>query len=156
VVNSHFHFDHCGCNDAFPRAAFLVQRAEFAIARAERNRYNAKDWDHALEYREMDGEHDVFGDGSVVLLPTPGHTPGHQSLWIRPGAGTQFVLAADACYTLQHLEETILPSNAHDPAQMRQSMESLRAMRDRKGVTLLYGHDLEQWRALPRAPRALT
>ena len=68
--------------------------------------------------RAVDGEHDVFGDGSVVLLPTPGHTAGHQSLWIRPKTGTQFVLTADACYTQKHLEKTILPTNAYDPAQM--------------------------------------
>lgn len=154
VVNSHFHFDHCGCNASFPRAQFLVQRAELAIARAESNRYNAKDWDHPLDYRELDGEHDVFGDGTVVVLPTPGHTAGHQSLWIRDG-GRQLVLASDACYTREHLEKTILPSNAYNAAQMTESLEILRKMRDRKGVELMYGHDGEQWNALPRAPRSL-
>ena len=93
VVNSHFHFDHCGCNASFPRATFLVQRAELALARAEPKRYDAKDWDLPLEYRAVDGEHDVFGDGSVVLLPTPGHTAGHQSLWIR--RGTRRAIRAD-------------------------------------------------------------
>ena len=155
VVNSHFHFDHCGCNASFPRAQFLVQRAELAIARAERNRYNAKDWDHPLDYREIDGDHDVFGDGTVVLLPTPGHTPGHQSLWIRAGGGKQFVLTADACYTREHLEKSILPSNTHDAAQMTHSLTVLRGLRERQGVELLYGHDAAQWDALPHAPRPL-
>lgn len=136
VVNSHFHFDHCGCNASFPRARFLVQRAELGLARAERNRYNAKDWDHPLEYRELDGEHDVFGDGSVVVLPTPGHTAGHQSLWIRD-SGRQFVLTADACYTREHMEKMILPSNAFDAGQMTDSLALLRRMRDRQGVELL-------------------
>ena len=150
VVNSHFHFDHCGCNASFPRATFLVQRAELALARAEPKRYDSKDWDLALEYRAVDGEHDVFGDGSVVLLPTPGHTAGHQSLWIRPATGAQFVLTADACYTREHLEKAILPTNAYDPAQMTESMNRLQSLRDRQGVTLLYGHDAEQWNTLPR------
>ena len=154
VANSHFHFDHCGCNASFPRAQFLVQRAELALARAERNRYNAKDWDHPLEYVEVDGEHDVFGDLSVVLLPTPGHTAGHQSLWIREGA-RQVVLTADACYTREHLDKTILPSNTFDPARMTESLAMLRGLRDRKGVELLFGHDAAQWSALPRAPEAL-
>jgi glyoxylase-like metal-dependent hydrolase (beta-lactamase superfamily II) len=155
VVNSHFHFDHCGCNASFPRAQFLVQRAELAMARAERTRYNAKDWDLPLDYREVDGEHDVFGDGSVVLLPTPGHTAGHQSLWIRAGGATQFLLAGDACYTREHLEKTILPTNTHDAAQMTDSMRKLRSLRDRQGVELLYGHDAEQWSAMPHAPQPL-
>ena len=152
VVNSHFHFDHCGCNASFTRATFLVQRAELLAARTERNRYNPKDWDHPLDYREIDGEHDVFGDGVLVLLPTPGHTPGHQSLWIRWDAGTQFVLTADACYTQEHLEKTILPGAVHDAAQMTQSLAMLRGLRDRQGVKLLYGHDAGQWDAMPHAP----
>lgn len=157
VVNSHLHFDHCGCNASFPRAEFLVQRAELALARAERTRYNPKDWDHALEYREIDGEHDIFGDGQLVLLPTPGHTAGHQSLWIRLDATTQFVLTADACYTQEHLEKTILPTPAsvYDAAQMTHSLAVLRGLRDRQGVKLLYGHDAGQWNALPHSPRPL-
>jgi glyoxylase-like metal-dependent hydrolase (beta-lactamase superfamily II) len=155
VVNSHFHFDHCGCNASFPRATFLVQRAELATARAEPKRYDAKDWDLPLDYRGCDGEYDVFGDGTVVLLPTPGHTAGHQSLWIRAGGATQFLLAADACYTREHLEKMILPTNAYDAAQMTESMNRLRSLRDRQGVVLLYGHDAEQWNALPRGQKSL-
>jgi len=155
VVNSHFHFDHCGCNASFPRAQFLVQRAELAAARAEPKRYRSKDWDVPLDYREIDGEHDVFGDGTVVLLPTPGHTPGHQSLWIRPGGGMQFLMTADACYTQEHLEKSILPSNASDAALMTQSMNRLRALRDRQGAVLLYGHDAAQWHALPHGQKSL-
>ncbi|MGH8672802.1 MAG: N-acyl homoserine lactonase family protein [Burkholderiales bacterium] len=155
VVNSHFHFDHCGCNMSFPRATFLVQRAELDVARAERNRYNPKDWDHPLDYQPIDGEHDVFGDGAVVLLPTPGHTPGHQSLWIRDGAGRQLVLTADASYTREHLDRTILPHAVHDAAEMTRSLGVLRELRDRRGVDLLYGHDPEQWNSIPHAPQAL-
>ena len=154
VVNSHFHFDHCGCNGSFPRAQFLVQRAELAAARAEPKRYDTKDWDLPLEYRDIDGEHDVFGDGSAVLLPTPGHTPGHQSLWIRAGA-RKLVLTGDACYTREHLEKTILPTNTYDAAQMTASMDKLRLLRDRQGAMLLYGHDPEQWNALPRGKSPL-
>ncbi len=155
VVNSHFHFDHCGCNASFPRAQFLVQRAELAAARAEPKRYDPKDWDLPLEYRAVDGEHDIFGDGTLVLLPTPGHTAGHQSLWIRASGAAQFLITGDACYTREHLEKTILPTNAYDAAQMTESMSKLRSLRDRQGVMLLYGHDAEQWKALPRGQNSL-
>jgi glyoxylase-like metal-dependent hydrolase (beta-lactamase superfamily II) len=155
VVNSHFHFDHCGCNAFFPRAQFLVQHAELGAARTEPKRYDSKDWDLPLDYRAVDGEHDVFGDGSVVLLPTPGHTAGHQSLWIRASGATQFLLTGDACYTREHLEKTILPTNTYDAAQMTESMNRLRSLRDRQGVMLLYGHDAEQWSALPRGQNSL-
>ncbi len=92
---------------------------------------------------------------AVVLLPTPGHTPGHQSLWIRPGTGAQFVLTADACYTQEHLEKTILPTNTYDAAQMTESMNRLRSLRDRQGVELLFGHDAGQWNEMPHAPHPL-
>ena len=154
VVASHFHFDHCGCNSSFPRATFLVQRAEMAMARSEQSRYNPKDWDHPLDYRLLDGEHDLFGDASVVVLPTPGHTAGHQSLWIRSGS-TQFVLTSDASYTREHLDQTILPGNVFNAAEMTHSLGVLRDLRDRRGAVLLYGHDSEQWNALPHAPKPL-
>lgn len=154
VVTSHFHFDHCGCNSSFPRATFLVQRAEMQMARSEGSRYNRKDWDLPLDYRLLDGEHDLFSDGSVVILPTPGHTAGHQSLWIRAGA-SQFLLTGDASYTREHLEQTILPTNTFDAGEMTHSMGVLRDLRDRRGVVLLYGHDSEQWNSLPHAPKAL-
>ena len=154
VVSSHFHFDHCGCNASFPSATFLVQRAEMEIARAEPNRYNPKDWDLPLDYQLIEGEHDIFGDGTVVLLPTPGHTAGHQSLWIRAGA-TQFMLTGDAVYTREHLEKTILPTNTYNAGEMTHSLGVLRDLRDRRGVTLLYGHDSEQWNSIPHAPKPL-
>ncbi len=154
VVTSHFHFDHCGCNSSFPRATFLVQRAEMQMARSEGSRYNRKDWDLPLDYRLLDGEHDLFGDGSIVILPTPGHTAGHQSLWIRAGAD-QFLLTGDASYTREHLEQTILPTNTFHAGEMTHSMGVLRDLRDRRGVMLLYGHDSEQWNSLPHAPKPL-
>ena len=154
VVTSHFHFDHCGCNSSFPRATFLVQRAEMEIARSEGSRYNKKDWDHPLDYRLLDGEHDLFGDGSVVILPTPGHTAGHQSLWIRAG-GQQLVLTSDAAYTREHLDQTIVPGNAFNVGEMTHSLGVLRDLRDRRGVALLYGHDAEQWNTIPHAPKPL-
>jgi glyoxylase-like metal-dependent hydrolase (beta-lactamase superfamily II) len=68
-----------------------VQRAELEAARRPGfvPSYSPSpiDFDHPLEYRMIDGEHDVFGDGTVVLLPTFGHTPGHQSLLVRAGVG---------------------------------------------------------------------
>src|SRR5262249_16061208 len=110
VANSHLHFDHCGGNEFFPRATILVQRREMEAARdpalLQRGRYgpSPRDYDHPLAYRLVDGEHDVFGDGTVVLIRTYGHTPGHQSLWVRSEHGP-LVMTADACYTEAHLAE---------------------------------------------------
>lgn len=157
VVNSHLHFDHCGCNACFPAAQFLVQRQELEQMRSAPVVPGPRDWDHPLDYRMVDGERDLFGDGSVVLLPTPGHTAGHQSLLVRAGADRQFVLAGDACYTREHLTHSILPAAGAvwNAGAMADSMAVLRRLSERSGVTLIYGHDSEQWRALPHAPQPM-
>src|SRR6516162_7303452 len=80
VINSHFHFDHVGGNGLIPNATMLVQRREWDAGMdpdtAARHGYNPRDFDLGHKLRLLDGEHDVFGDGAVVCLPTHGHTPG--------------------------------------------------------------------------------
>ena len=82
----------------------LVQRREWEAGMdpdsAARRGFNRRDFDLGHKLRLLDGEHDVFGDGSVLCLPTYGHTPGHQSLRLRLDRG-EVVLAADACYFCQ-------------------------------------------------------
>jgi glyoxylase-like metal-dependent hydrolase (beta-lactamase superfamily II) len=154
VVNSHLHFDHTGGNAEIANAVFLHQRDEWAAGREPdqiaANVYNPADYDLGHALRLLDGEHDLFGDGSVVCIPTPGHTPGHQSLRLRV-AGGEVVLTGDACYLRRSLDETLLPPLVHDRAKSLRSLEILRALRAR-GATLLYGHDPEAWAAVPQAP----
>jgi N-acyl homoserine lactone hydrolase len=156
VANSHLHFDHCGGNEFFPRATFLVQRAELEAARrpgfVPSYSPSPLDFDHPLDYRMLDGEHDVFGDGSVVLLPTYGHTPGHQSLLVRAGKQSQIVCASDACYTRENMDRDVLPKILWNPSVMFESLAILRKLRDQAGATMFYGHDPTQWETTPRAP----
>lgn len=159
VANSHLHFDHCGGNEFFPRATFLVQRPELEAARRPGfvPGYNPSpiDFDHPLDYQVIDGEHDVFGDGTVVLLPTYGHTPGHQSLLVRAGRGAAIVCASDACYTRENMDRDVLPTILWNASAMRDALAGLRRLRDQAGATMLYGHDPAQWAALPHAPAPL-
>ena len=156
VANSHLHFDHCGGNEFFPRATFLVQRAELEAARrpgfVPSYSPSPLDFDHPLDYRMLDGEHDVFGDGKVVLLPTYGHTPGHQSLLVRAGKQAQIVAASDACYTRENMDRDVLPKILWNPSVMSESLATLRKLRDQAGATMFYGHDPAQWETMPRTP----
>lgn len=101
IINSHLHFDHCGGNQQLPNATLLIQRREWEAGHSaeliESVYYDPHDYDHGHRVKMIDGEHDVFGDGSVVCIPTPGHTPGHQSLRVRIGAD-EVVMTGDACY----------------------------------------------------------
>jgi len=161
VANSHLHFDHCGGNVLLRHVPVLVQKAELDAARATlaapvaRYSPSAIDFDVPVEYHPIEGEHDVFGDGTVLLVPTFGHTPGHQSLVVRDGHGPELVLAEDACYTQANMDRDVLPPVVWDEAEMSRSLAQLRARRDRQGATVIYGHDAAQWAGLRRAPSAL-
>lgn len=157
VINSHFHYDHCGGNDQFPRATVIVQEQEFRTAMAAP--------DEKLGYRKMDfmtqqrkillnGCLDVFGDETVVALPTPGHTPGHQSLVVTTAGGRQVMLTADACYMQETLADTVLPEILTDEKQFRESLTEIRHFKERSGF-IAYGHDPEFWSSAPLAPEPL-
>jgi N-acyl homoserine lactone hydrolase len=154
LISSHLHFDHVGGNALIPNATVLIQRREWDVGKdhddAVRRGYDPRDYDLGHKMRVVDGEHDVFGDGSVVCLPTHGHTRGHQSLRVRLDSG-DVVLAADACYFCQTLRERRLPPAMHDREQMLASLDKLEAL-ERGGARIFFGHDPEFWRTVPQAP----
>jgi len=154
IVSSHLHFDHVGGNALVPNATLLVQRREWEAGQApdaaETRGFFAVDYDLGHRLRLIDGEHDVFGDGSVVCMPTYGHTPGHQSLRLRLDSG-EIVLAADSCYFCRTLRERRLPALLHDRAQFLASLDRLEAL-ERGGARIFFGHDPEFWRTVPQAP----
>jgi glyoxylase-like metal-dependent hydrolase (beta-lactamase superfamily II) len=112
--------------------------------------YNRCDFDLGHKRLLIDGEHDVFGDGSVICLPTHGHTPGHQSLRVKLDGG-EIVLAADACYFCRTLRERRLPRRVHDREAMLASLDRLAALQA-AGARIFFGHDPEFWRTVPQAP----
>ena len=145
VVCSHLHFDHCGGNGCLGDVPIVVQRAEWDAAHGgdPTAGYVSADIDTGQDVRLVDGEHDIFGDGSVVCVPTPGHTAGHQSLRVRTAAGEEVVLTGDACYFRESLETGRLPIFANDADEQRRSLDRLRSL-ERAGARLLFGHDPDQ------------
>ena len=101
--------------------------------------YDPRDYDLGHARRLVDGEHDLFGDGSVICVPTHGHTPGHQSLRVRLASG-DVVLTADACYLRRALDAMQLPPVVHDRDAMLASYRRLRAL-EAAGARLYFGHD---------------
>jgi N-acyl homoserine lactone hydrolase len=145
VVCSHLHFDHCGGNALLGDVPVLVQRAEWDAAHGgdPYGGYLPIDYDTGQDVRLLDGEHDVFGDGSVVCISTPGHTAGHQSLRVRT-TEREVVLTGDACYFSDTLATSRLPPYANDAAEQLRSLERLRAMQA-SGSFLVFGHDAGQF-----------
>src|SRR5579862_7436692 len=98
VVCSHLHPDHCGCNTFFQRATVVIHAAEVAAARAtdaEAAGYLAAEWEQPAPLDTVDGERDLFGDGRIVLIPLPGHTPGTTGALVALDKSGTFLLASD-------------------------------------------------------------
>jgi N-acyl homoserine lactone hydrolase len=155
LVNTHLHFDHAGGNELIPGDVDLViQRREWLAGHDEReiglNVYNPADYAQSRVVHEVEGEHDLFGDGAIVLFPTPGHTPGHQSLRLHLDSA-DLVICADACYFADWLDTEETPPYGFDKSQELESVRRLRGLRD-SGARMIFGHDPDQWATIPRAP----
>ena len=157
LVNSHLHFDHTGGNELVPNAKVIIQEREWEAGHLPElmnaNGFNSGDYDHGHLIQTVNGEHDLFGDGRIITIPTFGHTPGHQSLKVRLDSG-DIILAADACYLRESLTNLHLPHLVYNREQMLESMLLLRRL-ERGGARIFYGHDPEFWAQVPQAPIAI-
>jgi glyoxylase-like metal-dependent hydrolase (beta-lactamase superfamily II) len=141
VILTHLHFDHAGGLSLLPASIpVVVQRAEWEGAHdrtaIERNFFLPRDYaDAPAGLTLVDGDHDLLCDGSIELLSTPGHTPGHQS--VRIG---DLVIGADVAHFASVLEDLRFPAFADDFDQQARSAERIRGFRD-AGLTVQPGHD---------------
>jgi N-acyl homoserine lactone hydrolase len=148
IINSHLHIDHCGGNMLLPNATMIVQAREMDVARnnPEPGLYEAVDFDTGQPVKAIEGEHDLFGDSSVRIIPTYGHTPGHQSVIVRLPKG-DVMLAGDCCYTEKNLDRMILPKATTDVDAGMRTLAFLQQQRA-SGTRILFGHDGVQWKGV--------
>src|SRR6185312_14086125 len=128
VVCSHLHPDHCGCNAFFKRATVMVHAKEIAAARqpdALPMGYLANEWDFG-SFDQVTGERDVFGDGRIVLIELPGHTPGSIGALVALEKSGIFLLAADTVSLRVTLDRNVAPRNTQDPQALLRSWEEIR------------------------------
>lgn len=159
VVASHTHFDHTGGLSLFPDAKLYVGAGDLRYAYwpdpAGAAFFRTADLEPTRGYRWHqipEGiDHDLFGDGSVVVLSTPGHTPGELSLLVRL-SGRNFVLTGDTVHLRAALEHEIpMPYDADTVAAIR-SIQRLKLIRDSADAVVWITHDPEDWAALGHAP----
>ena len=140
VATSHLHFDHCGQNQAFPGVPIHVQSAEYAAAHEAD--YTIPSWVDfpGASYELHDGPVELLP--GIRLLPSPGHTPGHQAMLVEAADG-RTLLAGQALYSAAEWAGSDDPTvsgvaSAPDPGAYRASREALRALRPDR---VMFGHD---------------
>lgn len=150
VVNSHLHCDHCGCNEFFKKATFIVHARELERVQdpeLEGQGYFRADWDHPMPVETVETDKDLFGDGRAVAISLPGHTPGCMGLMTGLDRSGSFLLAADALSVYECLKTGYSPRNNWNHDLFVESLEEIRRI-EKSGAQVLCGHDAEQWAGL--------
>jgi N-acyl homoserine lactone hydrolase len=161
VVMTHLHYDHASAVSEWPEATFVVDQREWDAASGggARQGYHPRQFDHAFDWQAIDYDAesvdsfatfahsvDLFGDGSVRLLATPGHTLGHQSVLLALGGGREALVCGDAAYTLKTIREGAAPLITADEHRFWRSLREIeRYSEHTPGAILIPGHDPENW-----------
>jgi glyoxylase-like metal-dependent hydrolase (beta-lactamase superfamily II) len=157
---SHYHFDHIGQAADFPNAKLLIGKADLQALKATPPPFGAdpallKPWlDGKAEVEAVTGDKDVFGDGSVVMLYTPGHTPGSHALLVRLKEKGAVLLTGDAAHFEKQFETGNVPPFNTDRAQSLASMARLQGVAKTLGATLVVQHDADDIARLPAFPQS--
>ncbi|HXW24288.1 MAG TPA: N-acyl homoserine lactonase family protein, partial [Xanthobacteraceae bacterium] len=109
--------------------------------------YVAADWDHPLPIEPITGERDLYGNGRIVLIPLPGHTPGSMAALVALDRTGQVLLASDTVSLRTTLDTGILPKNTWNADALVKSLAEVRRI-EARGAMIVCGHDAGQWARL--------
>jgi N-acyl homoserine lactone hydrolase len=161
VAVSHTHGDHIGNVGLFPDSAILMQRAEYSWINSPNGPNDNVNQLMALARKLLgtpknlqliDGDFDVFDDGSVTLVSTPGHTPGHQSLLVHLKNSGFIILSGDVVHLEENFEKNIVPSLNTNKTESISSMEKIKQMIATYKAKLFINHDKKQTDTLKLLP----
>lgn len=161
VAISHTHGDHIGNVGLFPNSTILMQQAEYSWINSPDGPNDNVNQLMALARKLLgtpknlqliDGDTDVFGDGSVTLVSTPGHTPGHQSLLVHLKKSGFIILSGDVVHLEENFKNDVVPSLNTDKAESIASMEKIRSLIATYHATLFINHDKKQTDQLKLLP----
>ena len=152
---SHLHYDHAGNANDFTASTWLVQRPEHEAAFGDAQGFFDRALYAELESSEtmlLDGDHDVFGDGTVVIKSAPGHTPGHQVLFVDLAETGPLVLSGDLYHFPENRRLKRVPTFNFDEAQTLASMDAVEDFLIESGATLWIEHDVAANALLDKSP----
>ena len=157
---SHFHADHTGQLDTVPNATLLIGQKEWEAITAPKpmGGANVAGFTHWIsgggKVEPQPVDKDVFGDGTVMILRTPGHTPGHQSLLVRLKEKGAVILTGDAAHFHENYDSDGVPGFNYDRAETVASLERIKKIAANLKATVIIQHDPRDVGKLPAFPAA--
>jgi N-acyl homoserine lactone hydrolase len=156
VAFSHFHFDHLGNANMFTHSTWILNKTELAAALGPSPPFGVdkaliSEHEH-VQKQMIDGDYDVFGDGSVRILGAPGHTPGHQVLLLRLKNAGPVMLSGDLYHTRENRQFRRVPSINSERADTLASIDRFERMATNTKARVIIQHDPRDFRALPTFP----
>lgn len=173
VINSHYHFDHCGGNKHCTTACTLCHAKELEAAASpqpfEHLGYSDLTFQPDLAKKKQtppppDPALDIYtpkfetlsGDQEIAkglwLIETPGHTAGHYSMMVELKGRRPMLFTADACYSKKNMDMMCISSFHLDPAESVRSLQKLKDLAAKHDAELFYSHDMESWQTYVKAP----
>ena len=157
AVFSHMHFDHVGVANEVTGATLIIQKTEYdatfgdevTVPAVDPTLFeNLKNTERIL----IDGDHDVFGDGRVRIISAPGHTPGHQVLFIDLANTGPVVLSGDLYHFAISRQDRRVPDFNVDREMTLASMDRVEALVQETGASFWIEHELAFFEQLKKAP----
>lgn len=157
VVQTHLHIDHTGALGHFPDAKVVVHAAELEAARTAASPLNSgyvrADYERPeLRWEPFTGELDLFGDGAIRLIETPGHSAGHVSVLVSLSRTGPVLMTADATDNRAQWEGRRRLRVLHSSEQAADSLARLHDLAREVDPLIVFGHDPENWSQLRHAP----
>jgi len=156
---SHSHFDHTGHANVLKNATWLVQESEYDFITSDAIKNSGQGLYEAIQeltnVQKLNGDFDVFGDGTVVIKSMPGHTPGHQVLYLDLAKNGPTLLTGDLYHLYENREHKRVPSFNTDAAQTLASMDAFESFAKEKNAKVYIQHQKEDFNKLPKAPKYL-
>ena len=158
VAISHYHADHIGQAGSFPQAKLLIGEDDWKRLSSDEQhpslqRQYLEPWlKGGSEVQTVSGDHDVFGDGSVVFIDTPGHTPGHHSLLVKLQETGPVLLTGDVAHFKENLANNRVPTFNPNRADSLASMDRFRRIAQNLKALIIIQHEPDHVKRLPEFP----
>ena len=157
IALSHTHFDHSGSASKFANSTWLVQESEYGFITSEEQKKgdNYPAIAALTNVKKLNGDFDVFGDGTVVIKSMPGHTAGHQVLFLKLENAGSILLTGDLYHFQENRDNKGVPSFNYDVEATLKSMEIFEVLAKEENADVFIQHSKEDFNRLPKYPKYL-